>query len=73
MLIKVKVHPQAGEENLIKKAEDNFEIWTKAKPVQGQANRAVISVLAGHFGVPMEKVRIIRGFKQRNKVAEIKL
>jgi len=72
MLIKVKVTPQAGKEEIIKKSEDSFEIWVKEKPVQGQANRAVISVLAKYLNINREKIRLIKGFKQRNKVFEIK-
>ncbi len=72
MLIKVKVIPQAGKEEIIKKSEDNFEIWVKEKPIQGQANRAVISALAKYLNINRTKIKLIKGFKQRNKVFEIK-
>ncbi len=72
MLIKVKVIPQAGKEEIIKKSEDSFEIWVKEKPIQGQANRAVISALEKYLNIDRTKIRLIKGFKQRNKVFEIK-
>ena len=72
MLIKVKVFPQAGKEEIIKKSDDSFEVWVKAKPVQGQANRAVLRALAGYFNLPAGKVRLVRGFKERNKIIEVK-
>lgn len=72
MLIKVKVFPQAGQEQIVKKAEDSFEIWVKEKPIQGQANRAVISALADYFKIQRENIKLIKGFKQRNKIFEVK-
>jgi len=71
MLIKIKAYPSAGKKEIIKKEEDSFEIWIKEKPVQGQANRAIRSILSDHFNVPINDVRLVRGFKQRNKVFEI--
>jgi len=72
MLIKVKVFPQAGKEEIIKKTDDSFEVWVKAKPVQGQANRAVARALTEYFGVSSDKIRLIKGFRERNKIFEIK-
>ncbi|MBU2472637.1 DUF167 domain-containing protein [Patescibacteria group bacterium] len=70
-MIKVKVFPSAGKQEIIKKSEDSFEIWVKEKPIQGQANRAVISALAGYLEIPRENIRLIKGFKQRNKIFKI--
>ena len=72
MIIKVKVFPSAGKGEIIKKMEDNFEIWVKEKPIKGQANRAVIGALAKYLGVSREDVKLIRGFQRRNKVFEVK-
>ncbi len=71
MLIKVKVFPDAGKQEIIKKNQDSFEIWVKEKPIQGQANQAVISALAGYLRIPRANIRLIKGFKQRNKIFEI--
>ena len=72
MHIKVKVFPQAGKEEIIKKSDDSFEVWVKAKPVQGQANRAVARALAGYFNVSSREIRLVKGFKERNKIFEVK-
>ena len=72
MIIKVKVVPSAGKREIIKKAEDSFEIWVKEKPVKGQANQAVVGALAEYFNIPRENVKLIRGFQQRNKVFNVK-
>ena len=43
----------------------------KEPPREGKANKAVIKVLAQHFGVPQNKVKILSGFKSKIKVIEI--
>jgi uncharacterized protein len=72
MLIKVKVFPAAKEEEVIKKSEDSFEVRVKEKPKMGLATKATITLLSYYFEVPREKVRLIKGFKERNKIFEIK-
>ena len=71
MLIKVKVFPNSKKEEIIKKAEDSFEMKVKAKPIKGQANREVIKALASFLKIPESRIKMIKGFKQRNKVFEI--
>ena len=70
MLIKVKAYPEAGKEEVIEKEENSFEIWVKEKPIQGQANRAILRALAEYLEVDQGKIRLVKGFKQRNKVYE---
>jgi uncharacterized protein len=72
MLIKVKVFPGAKEEEIIKKSKDSFEARVKEKPIMGLANKAVITLLSYYFEVPRQNVRLIKGFKERNKIFEIK-
>ncbi len=72
MLIKIKVFPGSKKEKIIKKSEDTFGIKVKEKPERGLANKAVINVLSSYFKIPSSKIRLIKGFKQRNKIFEIK-
>lgn len=71
MLIKAKVSPNAAKDEIIKESKDSFSISVKAKPVQGMANRAVVELLASYFKIPDSCVRLVKGFKERNKVFEI--
>jgi len=71
MLIKVKVFPNSKREEVIKKSEDSFEVKVKEKPEKGRANRGVVRVLGSYFKIPESKIRLIKGFKQRNKIFEI--
>ena len=72
MLIKVKVFPNSKREEIIKKSDDSFEVKVKAKPIKGEANREVVRALAFYFKIPESKIRLIKGFKKRNKIFEIK-
>jgi len=72
MLIKVKVFPEAKEEGVVKRADDEFEVRVKEKAEKGRANRAVIRMLANYFKISESKIRLIKGFKERNKIFEIK-
>jgi len=72
MLIKVKVFPNSKKEEVIKKSEDSFEIKVKAKPEKGMANKEVVKLLSIYFKIPESKIRLIKGFKERNKIFEIK-
>ena len=42
-----------------------------AKPVEGQANKAVRKLIAARAGVPASKVEIIRGHKSTRKVIAV--
>jgi len=70
MLVRVKVFPNSKKQ-LVKRKGDNFEIWVKEKPIKGQANQAVIYALVDYFGCPRSDVRLIKGFRQKNKIFEI--
>ncbi len=71
MLVKVKVFPNSKKEEIIKKKEDSFEVKIKQKPIQGQANQAVINVLSLYFNFPEKRIKLVKGFRQRNKIFEI--
>lgn len=71
MFIKVKVFPDSGRNEITKKSKDSFEVWVKERPVMGLANRAVEDSLALYFKIPSSKIRLIKGFRERNKIFEI--
>ena len=71
MLIKVKVFPCSRENKIIKMEKDSFEIYVKAEPKMGLANREVFSTLSNYFNIPINKIRLVKGFKERNKIFDI--
>ena len=52
-------------------AANRLRVRVQESPVDGQANRALIKLLADRLGVPISVVRIASGLKSRNKVVEI--
>jgi len=72
MLIKIKVFPGSKKSEIIKKKSDSFDVKIKEKAEEGKANKATIDALSSFLKVPSGKVRIIKGFRRRNKIIEIK-
>lgn len=72
MFIKIKVFPGFKKNEIIKKSEGSFDVKVREKPKQGKANQAVIKILASYLKLPKEKIKLIKGFKEKNKIFEIK-
>ncbi|MGA8848386.1 MAG: DUF167 domain-containing protein [Dehalococcoidia bacterium] len=70
MKIQVKVKPNSRTEEISREG-DSFIVKVKEPPKEGKANQAVVKLLAEHFGVPQSQVRILSGFKSKNKVVEV--
>ena len=61
-----------AKDGKIEEIDDNhFLVSIKELPVKGQANRAVIKLVAKHFKVPMTQVKIVSGAKSKQKVIKI--
>jgi len=70
MKIQVKVKPDSKTEGLSREG-DSFIVKVKEPPKEGRANQAVIKLLAEHFGISQSQIRILSGFRSRNKVVEV--
>lgn len=71
MLIKLKVHPGSKKDAVVRKSDDNFEIFVRAKPVEGKANDAALDALSNFLKVPRGILRLRRGSTSRNKLVEL--
>lgn len=71
MYIHVKVVAGAKREIFKKKSEDHFEVSVKEKAERNMANTQVLHLVAEHFKVPLNKVRIINGHKHSSKLLVI--
>jgi uncharacterized protein YggU (UPF0235/DUF167 family) len=65
MQIKVKVFAGC-------KKDSEFELRVKEKAEKGRANSAVIRVITNYFKIDESRIKLTRGFKERNKIFEIK-
>ncbi|MFH0889754.1 MAG: DUF167 domain-containing protein [Candidatus Aenigmatarchaeota archaeon] len=66
------VRVEFGKERLSITGND-IVVGVTERPEKGRANLAVIKVLANHFNVPQQNVRLIRGAKSRTKVCIVNL
>lgn len=71
MNINIKVIAGAGR-NLVKEEANRLKVYVAAPATEGRANRALVEVLANHFGVKKNCVSIIKGLKSPNKTVIIK-
>lgn len=71
MKIYVHVKLKAQRESVVETEPDNFDISVHAAPEKGQANDAVIRLLAEHFKVAKSRVQIVAGHHSRGKIIEI--
>ena len=70
MKIQVRVKANSKTEEVSQEG-DNFIVTVKEPPKEGRANQAVIKLLAEHFEVPRSQIRILSGFKSKNKIVEL--
>lgn len=73
--IHVKVTAGAGKENFLprlagqaKKFPDHFEISVKEKAERNMVNARVLELVAKHFKVSVNKVRIVNGHHHPSKL-----
>lgn len=71
MRVKIKVITNAPKAEIIPIAPDQLKVKLVQQPEKGKANRELIELLAGHYGVAKSCVHIIRGEHSRDKVIEI--
>lgn len=71
MFIKVKVFPKEKKEEIIKKSIDSYFIKVKEKPEKGQVNNKIREILSTYFKITIDKVKLIKGGKTRNKIFAI--
>lgn len=71
MRITVHVTPRARRAGIEALPAGGYRVAVTAPPHEGQANDAVITVVANHFGVNRSRVRIVGGRRSRRKIVDI--
>jgi hypothetical protein len=70
--VRVKLH---ARQEAIRELEGTgmriFEVCLRARPEKGEANRALIALLADHFRIPERRIRIVTGLTARRKIVEL--
>jgi uncharacterized protein YggU (UPF0235/DUF167 family) len=68
MYIHVLVTAGAKKESFSQTKKDHFEISVKEKAERNMANIRVLELVAEHFKIPKNKVRIVNGHKHPSKL-----
>jgi len=72
MKVKVKVKPGAPRNGFLGLGDDGtLLVAISARPVNGEANQALVRFLARAFGLSPGEIRIKSGARSRTKVVEI--
>lgn len=69
--IHLKVTAGMKKESFVQKTEDHFKVLVKEKAERNMANIRVIELVAEHFKVSLNKVRIINGHHHPSKLLVI--
>jgi uncharacterized protein (TIGR00251 family) len=72
LTIDVVVSPRASRPGIGPVVGDRLKVAVSAPPVDGEANAAVIEVIAKAAGVPRAAVEILRGLSGRRKTLRIR-
>lgn len=70
MFVKVKVSPGDRREEVTRLAADAFHVRVREPAENNAANRRVCALIAEELGVPVGRVRIVRGHHGRSKILE---
>jgi uncharacterized protein YggU (UPF0235/DUF167 family) len=71
MYVHVKVTSSARKEILKQKNKDHFEISVAEKAERNMANTRVLELIAEHFKISVNKVRIVNGHRHPSKLIVI--
>ena len=71
-LLRVRVQPGAGRDEVIGWREDALRVRVTAPPHDGRANLAVTRLLAAALGVAPSTVELVRGAAARDKLFRVR-
>jgi len=71
MRIYVKVLPRSSMNKVEKTGEGEYKVKLTAPPVDGEANKMLVEVLADYFDVSKSMVKIVGGKSARIKIVDI--
>ncbi len=69
--VTVKPHSKKGPLVLATSSNNELTVYLREKPVDGEANQALIKLLAEHFGVAKTCIHIKTGARGRQKLIEV--
>jgi uncharacterized protein (TIGR00251 family) len=71
MKINILVVPNSKDSEVTKVDEITYKVRVDAPALDGKANKRLIEIIAEHFNVSESSIKILKGFKNRNKIVSI--
>lgn len=68
VFIPLRVQPRASRNKITGLYDGALRLALTAPPVEGEANAAVVTFMAGLLGIPKSRVTLVSGEKGRDKV-----
>jgi uncharacterized protein len=69
--VRLRVQPGASRDAIVGWQAGALRVRVSAPPVEGEANRAVIALLARALGIRPGAVRVVHGDRARDKLVQI--
>ncbi|HSE06592.1 MAG TPA: DUF167 domain-containing protein [Methylomirabilota bacterium] len=66
-MVEVRVQPRARCNEALRQPDGSWRVRVTAVPEGGEANRAVLALLAGALGVARSRIELVRGAASRDK------
>ena len=70
--INIRVLPRSScNEVAGKMSNGTLKVKLTTPPINGEANKALLKLLAKHFNIPKSKIKIAKGLTNKNKIIQI--
>jgi len=73
MRLSITVIPRSSRNSIQRQLDGGYKVRLTSAPVDGEANKQLIELLAKEFGVRKSEVKIIMGQASKKKVVEVKM
>ena len=71
MKVSIKVIPSAKTEKVQLSIDGSLKVWLRARPKEGEANKALVKLLSEYYDTSKSQVNIVSGLTSKNKIVEI--
>ena len=71
MKIVVTAKPASKKAYIKKVGKEEYIVSVKEPPINGLANISIVSSLSDYFNLPARQIRIVSGYRSKNKIIEI--
>jgi uncharacterized protein (TIGR00251 family) len=71
ILINIKVEPRSSRAGIQGAMGDSIKVKLTSAPVDGEANRQLVELIAKEFGIRKSAVKIVKGFNSKHKIVKL--